>query len=76
MNKQLTLSHSEWKLMELLWFRPHTLMELVARFSIAIPGAPALLRRRRPHSRRFWDMIPHSWFPATSIANLRLMKYS
>lgn len=31
MNKQRTLSHSEWKLMELLWFRPHTLMELVAR---------------------------------------------
>ena len=26
-----TLSHGEWKLMELLWQNPHTLMELVAR---------------------------------------------
>ena len=26
-----TLSHCEWKLMELLWQNPHTLMELVAR---------------------------------------------
>ncbi len=26
-----TLSHGEWKLMELLWQEPHTLMELVAK---------------------------------------------
>ncbi len=25
-----TLSHGEWKIMELLWEKPHTLMELVA----------------------------------------------
>ena len=30
MEKQAVLSASEWKIMELLWQRPYTLMELVA----------------------------------------------
>lgn len=30
MDKQTLLTQSEWKLMELLWQAPHTLMELVA----------------------------------------------
>ena len=30
MEKQPTLNHSEWLVMEYLWQRPHTLMELVA----------------------------------------------
>lgn len=30
MEKQAVLSTSEWKIMELLWQRPYTLMELVA----------------------------------------------
>ena len=30
MDKQPTLSNSEWQVMELLWLQPHTLMELVA----------------------------------------------
>lgn len=30
MDKQTLLTQSEWKLMELLWQSPHTLMELVA----------------------------------------------
>lgn len=30
MEKQATLNHSEWLVMECLWQRPHTLMELVA----------------------------------------------
>ena len=30
MEKHTTLSHSEWLVMECLWKRPHTLMELVA----------------------------------------------
>jgi len=30
MEKQTILTQSEWKLMELLWQSPHTLMELVA----------------------------------------------
>ena len=29
MEKQATISHSEWQVMECLWERPHTLMELV-----------------------------------------------
>lgn len=29
MEKQATLSHSEWQVMECLWENPHTLMELV-----------------------------------------------
>lgn len=29
MEKQATLSHSEWLVMEYLWQKPHTLMELV-----------------------------------------------
>ena len=33
MDKQATLSHSEWILMECLWVQPHTLMELVASLS-------------------------------------------
>lgn len=30
MDKQPALTHSEWPVMELLWQRPHTLMELVS----------------------------------------------
>lgn len=30
MEKQTTLSNSEWIIMEQLWMKPHTLMELVA----------------------------------------------
>lgn len=30
MEKQPTLNHSEWLVMEYLWQKPHTLMELVA----------------------------------------------
>lgn len=30
MERQTTLTHSEWQIMECLWHRPHTLMELVA----------------------------------------------
>ena len=30
MEKQGALSHSEWVIMECLWVRPHTLMELVS----------------------------------------------
>lgn len=30
MDKQLTVTHSEWPIMELLWERPRTLMELVS----------------------------------------------
>lgn len=30
MDKQLTVTHSEWPIMELLWESPKTLMELVA----------------------------------------------
>ena len=30
MEKQATLNHSEWLVMEYLWEKPHTLMELVA----------------------------------------------
>lgn len=33
MDKQATLSQSEWMLMEYLWVRPHTLMELVSSLS-------------------------------------------
>ena len=29
MEKQTVLNHSEWQVMECLWIRPHTLMELV-----------------------------------------------
>lgn len=33
MDKQLTVTHAEWPIMELLWQSPHTLMELVAALS-------------------------------------------
>lgn len=33
MEKTPNLSHSEWQVMECLWRRPHTLMELVATLS-------------------------------------------
>lgn len=36
MKKQPTLNQSEWQVMELLWQRPHTLMELVAALSQSV----------------------------------------
>lgn len=36
MEKQASLSHSEWQVMELLWQRPHTLMELVSALGSSI----------------------------------------
>lgn len=36
MDRHATLNHSEWQVMELLWQRPHTLMELVARLGESI----------------------------------------
>lgn len=33
MDKQLTVTHSEWPIMELLWESPRTLMELVSELS-------------------------------------------
>lgn len=33
MDKQLTVTHSEWPIMELLWEGPRTLMELVSELS-------------------------------------------
>ena len=36
MKKQPTLNQSEWQVMELLWQRPHTLMELVSALSQSV----------------------------------------
>lgn len=36
MEKQATLNHSEWVVMECLWEQPHTLMELVAALSRSV----------------------------------------
>lgn len=36
MEKHQTVTQSEWQIMELLWLRPHTLMELVAELSQSI----------------------------------------
>ena len=36
MKKQPTLNQSEWQVMELLWQRPHTLMEMVAALSQSV----------------------------------------
>ena len=36
MKKQPTLNQSEWQVMELLWQRPHTLMELVSALSRSV----------------------------------------
>lgn len=36
MKKQPTLNQSEWQVMELLWQKPHTLMELVSALSQSV----------------------------------------
>lgn len=36
MEKQATLNHSEWLVMEYLWEKPHTLMELVAALGTSV----------------------------------------
>ena len=36
MKKQPTLNQREWQVMELLWQRPHTLMELVSALSLSV----------------------------------------
>lgn len=67
MNKQLTLSHSEWKLMELLWFRPHTLMELVARLKETVGWSKStvatMVRRLEDKGLMRNTAVPRPSFP-------------